>query len=192
MKTKMVVVALITVTAGVFSITHMKKAPPSDLRDAVADFTDIKVSDIKAGSSSDIPMPAPTTNPASASEKEGAAAYAKISVDERIPAGTSDIVKATLIGAAEKITALSPDISIMFMYHLHNPNNPQISFLAPNARRVIFLHEAKQLRYEWAPAQKKPLLFFGQKAHPDTMDIREQVEAVLDCAAFLAKGMSKK
>ncbi|PIX16779.1 MAG: hypothetical protein COZ72_00020 [Elusimicrobia bacterium CG_4_8_14_3_um_filter_50_9] len=36
MKTKMVVVALITVTAGVFSITHMKNAPPSDLRDAMA------------------------------------------------------------------------------------------------------------------------------------------------------------
>jgi len=37
MKIKMAVIAFVTITAGVFSFTRTKNAPPSDLRDAVAD-----------------------------------------------------------------------------------------------------------------------------------------------------------
>ncbi len=65
MKIKITVVALLAVTAGVFAYTRSHNTLPSDLRDAVADFTDIKVSDIKAGSSADIPMPAQATCPTS-------------------------------------------------------------------------------------------------------------------------------
>ncbi len=191
MKTRMALLTFAMAAAGVFVLTRTKNVPPYDLRDAVTDFTDIKVSEIKAGSSADIPMPAPATLHKDASKKKEENAYVRISVDERIPAAIADAIKISLITNAEKLENLSPDIHILFMDNFDIPNNPRVCFLSPNPARIIYLHEAKQLRYEWAPVLKKPSLFLGKKAHPYTMNIREQVEAVLDCAAFLTNKLSK-
>jgi hypothetical protein len=191
MRTKMALLIFVMTAAGIFTLACTKNTPPPDLRDALADFTDIRASDIKTGSGADIPMPAPAARRKSASKKEEAATYALISVDEQIPAKTADGIKTALNAAAKKINALNPGISITFSYNHYIPINPQVVFFSPVSRRIIYLHEAKELRYEWAPALKKPTLFLGRKAHPDTMNIREQVEAVLDCAAFLSDIMSE-
>src|SRR3989339_1180289 len=73
MKTKIAVLALIAVTAGVFTYKQTKHIPPSDLRDAVADVSEsgTGITDVKKVNI-DIPAPEaavendPTVSPMSA------------------------------------------------------------------------------------------------------------------------------
>lgn len=62
MKTKIVAVALITITAGVFAFTRTKNAPPSDFRDAVAERSSEFNTDIPTfeNNNKDISVPMPT------------------------------------------------------------------------------------------------------------------------------------
>lgn len=60
MKTKMVVVVLITITAGVFSITHMKNTPPSDFRDAPNSSSALEQSGYDKSNNAAIPVPEPS------------------------------------------------------------------------------------------------------------------------------------
>jgi len=63
MKTKIVVVALITITAGVFTFTGTKNSPPSDFRDAVADNKDFNTSiPVFEKDSGNIPVPVAATS----------------------------------------------------------------------------------------------------------------------------------
>lgn len=188
------ITAVAVIAVGGFYIYGLRTAPrhaPADLRDAPSDLTDMRAADIQAGYGTDIPVPEPVPAPVpdGASPGREAAAHALVIVDENIPAETGAEIKAALTASAGKILALNPAVSIEFIHNRNLPGNPLVSFLSPVSRRVVYLHEAKQLRYEWAPALKKPALFLGQKAHPDSMNIREQVGAVLDCAALLTEKM---
>ena len=183
MRTRTVLLLFALAVTGAISFRPAKNTPPPDLRDAPADLTDIKAADVKAGGDGNIPSPAAPVNDFRINE--GRNAYARITVDEQIPAKIAEAVKASLNALAGKITVLSPEISIEFIYHRYNPNVPMVMLISPFGKKAIFLYEAKQLRYEWAPALKKPFLFLGKNVHADTMNIREQVDAVLDCAAFL-------
>src|SRR3989339_1473643 len=70
MKTKIAVLALIAVTAGVFTYKQTKHIPPSDLRDAVADATESKdfdtsIPDLKSENTDKAKMELPVVKSAS-------------------------------------------------------------------------------------------------------------------------------
>lgn len=62
---KYALAAVVVTAAGFVYVKSSHRNIPADLRDAVADFADIKASDIKAGSSSDISIPVPSPYPTS-------------------------------------------------------------------------------------------------------------------------------
>ena len=192
MKLEVAALILTATTAGVFTFAHTNKTRPPELRDAVADdLNDVKLSDIKSQSKVRIPTPEPVVVPERTSSVNAKPLeYANVMVSKEISVKIGDAIIAALTAAKKRMSDLNPDISIKFEHNHFIENNPQVVFSAPIYRRVFFLHEAKEVRYEMAAPLQKAALFWGKKAHPDTMNIQEQVDAVIDCAEFVTKKIS--
>ncbi|MFA6435430.1 MAG: hypothetical protein WCW52_12125 [Elusimicrobiales bacterium] len=167
----------ILITAAVFGMTGAAFAVGSNS----------PVADLKGLAAAKVDINSPEPRPAAVTRAD---ITARITVSEEISTEVKELIKKALLDNRARILKLDPSISIAFDEH-YNPRNPMVNLRSQIGAAAFYLHQAKEIRYATAPLKMKPALFFGTSTDPDTMDIYNQVEAVITAAEFVTLKINK-